>query len=617
MKDNNISQEISVFQERIAPEEGTLVGYGAIISAFELPVPTPLRLSLISKKHRQYIRDDWMVFTPRYQPEDNLYSHIVFALKYEGINLLFFKKLFEILNPSTIEEWISKEPQSQYVRKIWFLYEWLMQKKLSFPDLATGNYIPLLDDTLQYASLQTSNSIRHRIKDNLPGNVSFCPLIYKTDKIEYYIAENLSDKTDNVFKGVHRDILLRTSAFLLLKDSKASFNIEGEHPTQTKANRWGKAIGQAGNQPLSKEELLRLQQIVIDNSRFIKMGFRTAGGFVGEHDRTTGEPIPDHISARWQDINALINGLIDAKKQMQNASFHPVLTAAKIAFGFVFIHPFVDGNGRIHRYLIHHILTKMRFSPPGIIFPVSAAILEAIEDYRKVLESYSHPLLDFIAWEKTPDNNVEVLNETIDYYRYFDATIQAEFLFECVDYTIKKIIPEEIAYLQHYDALKTWLDNRFQMSDKMVALLVRFLSQNKGKLSKRALGKEFSKLTDKEVIEIEKQFDFYFMEKKNPYLQFVPLMKNFLEDLKKIEQRGCNDKSISDLGNLIRYVYEFSKRVEMKSFENNVRQTIEKQWYFLDLNKSKPKKRLADWESAIRNFRQDLTDSISLIESMN
>ena len=53
------------------------------------------------------------------------------------------------------------------------------------------------------------------------------------------------------------------------------------------------------------------------------------------------------------------------------------------------------------------------------------------------------------------------------------------------------------------------------------------------------------------------------MEKKNPDLHFVPLMNNFLEDLKKIEQRGCNDNSIADLGNLIRYVYEFSKRVEL------------------------------------------------------
>ena len=189
MKDNNISQVISVFQERIAPEQGTLVGYGAIISAYELPVPIPLRLALISIKHRQYSSDGWMVFTPRHQPEENLYAHLVFALKYEGVNLLFFKKLFEKLNPGIIEEWINKEPQSQYGRKIWFLYEWLMQKKLSIPDLDTGNYFPLLDDTLQYASLQSTNSIRHRIKDNLPGNANFCPLSIRQTRLNIILLK--------------------------------------------------------------------------------------------------------------------------------------------------------------------------------------------------------------------------------------------------------------------------------------------------------------------------------------------------------------------------------------------------------------------------------------------
>ena len=510
MNNNYISQEISVFHGRTAPEQGNLVGYGAIIDALKLPLPLPLRLALISKKHRQYSTDKWLVFTPRHQPDENLYAHLVFALKYEGVYLLLFKKLFEKLQPGEIEDWIMNEQQSQYSRRIWFLYEWLMQRLLSVPDLKEGNYIPLLDEDQQYASPKSSNSNRHRIKNNLPGNVNFCPLIHKTPRIEKYIAENLADKTNTVIRGVHKDILLRTSAFLLLKDSKASFTIEGENPTQNRAIRWGKAIGQAGSRPLSKEELLRLQQMVIDDSRFIQMGYRTEGGFIGEHDRNSGEPIPEHISARWQDIETLMSGMLEADKYMEAVSFHPVLIAAKLAFGFVFIHPFVDGNGRLHRYLIHHILATMRFTPQGIIFPVSAAILERLEDYRKVLETYSYPLLDFIEWKKTPKNNVEVLNNTIDYYRYFDATVQSEFLFECVDYTINKIIPEEVAFLQKYDAMKLWLDNRFQMSDKMVALLIRFLSQNDGELSKRARDKEFSIFTDIEVAEIEEQFKVYF-----------------------------------------------------------------------------------------------------------
>lgn len=511
-KNNNISQEISVFHGRIAPEQGYLVGYGSIIEAYKLPVPMPFRLAIISKKHRQYETDKWLVLTPRHKPGESLYAHLVFALKYEGINLLFFKKLFEKLEPAEIITWILNEPQSQYSRRIWYLYEWLMQMLLDVPDMKEGNYVPLIDEDLQYASPASINSKRHRIKNNLTGNVNFCPLIFKTEKIDRYIAENLSTKTDRVISNVHKDILLRTSAFLLLKDSKASFTIEGEQPSHTRAMRWGKAIGQAGSNALSIDELLRLQQIVIDNARFIHMGLRIEGGFIGEHDRISGEPIPDHISARWQDIKILLDGMIESDRLLERYGFDPVLIATMIAFGFVFIHPFEDGNGRIHRYLIHHILASTRYTPQGIIFPVSAAILDRIEDYKKVLESHSLPLLNFIEWQKTPANNIEVLNETIDYYRYFDATKLAEFLFECVDYTISKIIPEEVKYLQSYDEMRLWLDNRFQMPDKTIALLIHFLNQNNGKLSKRAREKEFESLTIDEIAEIEEQFQSCFKQ---------------------------------------------------------------------------------------------------------
>jgi len=509
---NNIhfSQEILVFHGRTSPETGFLAGYGALIQYYQLNVPIPATLALISKRNKNYNQPGWIVFGPKYRPSDTLTAHLVFALKYEGVNLLFFKKLFERLEQQEIVELIMAEYTGQYIRKIWFLNEWLMQKKLPIDDLKFKNFVPLLDEKLQYTSEISINSSRHRIRNNLPGTVNFCPLINKTAKLEKYIKENLSEKTIELIQGVHKDVLLRTSVFLLLKDSKASFTIEGETPTQNRAVRWGKAIGQAGGKPLSKEEFLRLQQIVIENSRFMEMGLRTKGGFVGEHDRTTGEPIPEHISARWQDLDTLVSGLLDTVSLLENTHFHPVLSAAKIAFGFVFIHPFVDGNGRIHRYLIHHLLTKMRFTPKGIIFPVSSAILERIDDYRKVLEIYSQPLIDFIEWKKTTDNNIEVLNETIDYYRYFDATAQSEFLFECVEYTINSIIPQEVSYLQKYDAMKVWLDDNFEMPDKMVALLIRFLEQNNGTLSVRARKNEFMELTDNEIQQIETQYQLHF-----------------------------------------------------------------------------------------------------------
>ncbi|MFC2084705.1 Fic family protein [Bacteroidota bacterium] len=512
MINNHISRRITIFHGRTAPEKGTLVGYGAIIDAYKLSVPLPNKLSLISDKNRQYSNGEWQVFTPRHKPEDTLYKQLVFALKYEGINLLVLKKLFEILSDDEIIELVQIEPFGQYSRKIWFLFEWLIVKKLKIPDLKKGNYISLIDEKQQYA-IKGSRSPRHRIINNLPGTVAFCPLIYKTKKLEKYLSANLSDQNIEYLKTIHKDVLQRASAFLLLKDSQASFTIEGENPFSNRATRWGKAIGQAGTNPLSKDELIRLQQIIIENTRFTNMGFRQMGGFIGEHDRTTGKPLPEHISARWQDVEALIEGLIATNTILENSDFDVVLAAAIITFGFVFIHPFEDGNGRIHRYLIHHILANKNFARQGMIFPVSASILDSINDYRLILNSYSHPLLDFIKWKPTLDHNVDVLNETIDYYRYFDATRQAEFLFKCVEDTIKNVIPNEVSYLRKYDEMKRYLDDNFEMPDKTVALLVRFLEQNNGQLSKRARSREFNLLTDKEVSEIENIYHEIFLER--------------------------------------------------------------------------------------------------------
>jgi len=504
------SRKISVFHGRDIPEEGILVGYGALIEAYQLQIPLPIKLVLISHKKRQYTNEHWLVLTSRHLPEDTLYKQLSFALRYEGVNLLLFKKLFEKLSTKAIEELVQIEPLGQNSRKIWFLYEWLFDEKLAISDLKTSNYSPLINTKLQYA-VEGVKSSRHKIINNLPGTKGFCPLISKTPNLEKYLEANLSAKKNEYLKGIRKTILQRASAFLLLKDSKASFTIEGESPRSKRAARWGQAIGQAGSNTLSNSEFERLQQIVIENPRFTEMGYRKQGGFVGEHDRSTGEPIPDHISAKQEDLNQLMEGLIETNQLLLKSDFDGVLAATLIAFGFVFIHPFEDGNGRIHRYLIHHVLAKKQFSQQGMIFPVSASILDHIEDYREVLEEYSSPLLDFIEWKETKKHNVEVLNETIDFYRYFDATKQAEFLYESVQDTIEHIIPDEVDYLLKYEEFKTYIDDAFEMPDKKVALLVRFLEQNNGTLSKRAKEKEFPVLEENEIKEIEKTYTSIFI----------------------------------------------------------------------------------------------------------
>ena len=503
-----------IFHGEAKPIQGWVVGIVAIIEKLNLQIPYPSVKAMVSEKNQKFETESLKVFPFKYLPKDNkenskieaLYNHLVFALKYEGVNLLVFAKLNEILNPKEILELVNIEPLGQYSRRIWFLLEWVSGKQINGKsDIAKKSYVPVIDEKLQFA-VNGIKSSRHLVINNLPGTNRFCAIISRTNKLENHLSSNYVDVNKKQLIGIRKDIIQRASAFLLLKDSKASFTIEGESPKSKRAARWGIAIGQAGINELTDEELARLQQLVIENSRFIQMGYRTQGRFIGAHDRISGEPMPEHISARHEDLQDLIAGLIETNQILIKDDFNAVLAAAIIAFGFVFIHPFEDGNGRIHRYLIHHILAKKKFSDQGIIFPVSSSILDHINDYRVALESYSKPLLKFIEWKETSNHNVQVVNSTKDYYRFFDATKQAEFLFDCVRDTIENIIPHEINYLANYDAFKNFIDEEFEMPDKLISILVRFLEQNGGVLSKRAKENEFSELTEKEVKHIEEEY---------------------------------------------------------------------------------------------------------------
>jgi Fic family protein len=509
--ENNLAKKVTFFLGRKTPEEGTLAGYGALINAYTLATPLPRTLTLISDKNRTYKEDEWNVLPFRRTPSATLFGHLTFAFRYEGINLSVLSELFKTISNNDIEKIVNENPVSIYARKTWFLYEWITEEKLNIPDANTGNYVDLLDDKIQY-TCPKKPSKRHRINNNLPGTKNFCPLIWKTTKLENYLKENLSEKAHNITGRIHPDLLARAASFLLLKDSKASFDIEGEKTSTGRVDRWGKIIGQAGINTLNKDELLRLQAIVIGDTRFTQLGWREEGGFIGERDRRTQAPLPDHISARWDDLPSLIDGLLETERLYKDCSYNPLLAAAAIAFGFVFIHPLEDGNGRIHRYLIHHILANHQFAPKGLIFPVSAVILDRIEEYRHVLEAYSKPRLEFIEWRPTENSNIEVLNETIDFYRYFDATTQAEFMCECVKETIDSILPEEISYLEKYDEIKSFIDSYLTMPDNKIALLIRFLEKGKGTLSKRALSKEFKALTKTEKDAIESKYEEVFLE---------------------------------------------------------------------------------------------------------
>ena len=191
-KYNRKSRTVTVFHAFPALEEGaSLTGYAALIAGHELSVPAPDYLCAIGTKHKKYNKGRWQLYTPRHKPEDTLQGHLTFALKYEGIDLAVFKALFGAIDPQEIADIVRAEPTGAYSRRIWFLYEWLCETEIDLEDTTQGNFVPMVNDALQYSG-PSRDSKRHRVRNNLPGTREFCPLIRRTEKLDQFITMDLS-----------------------------------------------------------------------------------------------------------------------------------------------------------------------------------------------------------------------------------------------------------------------------------------------------------------------------------------------------------------------------------------------------------------------------------------
>jgi hypothetical protein len=361
--------------------------------------------------------------------------------------------------------------------------------------------IDLLDPDVYFTG-KPRLSKRHRVRDNLLGIGRFCPIIRRTKALTEFLELDLAARARETVGRTGAHLVARAASFMLLADSRASFEIEGERPPRNRLERWGRAVLQAGKNRLTLDEIIRLQRVLIEDTRFIHAGLRPDSIFLGERDRH-GDPLPEFIGARPEDLADLMGGLLEANDRMREDGLDPVLKAAATAFGFVYVHPFQDGNGRMHRCLIHHVLAERKFTPSGMVFPVSSVMLDRIDDYRQTLQDHTGPLMPFIEWRSTPERNIEVLNETADLYRYFDCTEAAAFLYACVAHTVEHDLPREIEYLRRHDeAIRRTMD-AVEMPDRVAENLVMFIRQNNGTLSKKRREAEFKKLRDEEVTLIE------------------------------------------------------------------------------------------------------------------
>lgn len=497
------SAPTTVFQETTVPGGTRLVGLAALVQALAVPGPVR-RPSCVSKQHVRGSRREvgaWIVFDKRYWPGDTFTDHLNFALRHEDLDLLILKRVFEAVPQAEVENIVRAAPTRIPARRAWYFYELLIGRALDVDDAPNAAAIDLLDPDAYFTG-KPRLSKRHRVRDNLLGTGRFCPVIRRTKALTEFLELDLSAKARETVGRTGAHVVARAASFMLLADSRASFEIEGERPPRNRLERWGRAVLQAGKNRLTLDEIIRLQRILIEDTRFVQPGLRPDAVFLGERDHH-GDPLPEFIGARPGDLDDLMGGLLEANDRMRNDGIDPVLKAAATAFGFVYVHPFQDGNGRLHRCLIHHVLADRKFTPPGMVFPVSSVMLDRIDDYRTTLQSHSGPLMSYIEWRPTPERNVEVLNETADLYRYFDCTAEAEFLYACVARTVERDLPREIDYLRRNDEATRRIMDAVEMPDRIAENLVLFIRQNSGRLSKKRREGEFKKLRDDEVTLVE------------------------------------------------------------------------------------------------------------------
>jgi hypothetical protein len=180
-----------------------------------------------------------------------------------------------------------------------------------------------------------------------------------------------------------------------------------------------------------------------------------------------------------------------------------VVHAAAVAYGFVFLHPFEDGNGRIHRFLIHNVLARRGFTPEGIMFPVSASMLKNLADDDASLEAFSRPLMTLVETSLDEEGRMTVQNDTARLYRYVDMTSQAEALFRFIEQTIDAELVEELAFLANYDETKRAIQEIVDVPDRRIDLFIRFCLQNNGRLSERKRASHFESLSEDEIARME------------------------------------------------------------------------------------------------------------------
>ncbi|WP_438826697.1 Fic family protein [Pseudomonas koreensis] len=268
-----------------------------------------------------------------------------------------------------------------------------------------------------------------------------------------------------------------------LHETRDSFAIEKEEPSEEKSRRFVQLLRQAHQgRALSEEYLVELQNSTVSNPFDKATLFRHEqnhlhNGLRGAAGVSYVPPVPDLCRELMEELMSFSN---------QSARHvDPLVAAAVVAFGFVFLHPFMDGNGRLSRFLIHQTLCHAEALQNGLLLPVSVAMKHEESNYLEALKGFSKPARDFwnVTWLDADQMAFEFVGHS-SIYRFWDATQSAEFTLRMARRALEVELREETEFLEAYDHLVKAVNERFDVRGSDLSKLVMMCLDNGGKVSK-------------------------------------------------------------------------------------------------------------------------------------
>lgn len=450
------------------------------------------------------------------RPSADLRGHLTFHLKREVLHLELLWRVFNKIEPHELASWISAEPSGQYARRTGFLFEWLTGQELAIDVPIGGAYVDAVDRQKVVAASEGRSvaSRRWRVRDNLPGTRAFCPIIRKSPDVQRAMAVDVPQMLQALALEFGEDVLMSSAVWMTLRESKSSLAIEGEGDQLDRIQRFADVLAHRAGQgawPLDDASLARLQSEILGTRVTLQQfGLRQSPVFVGAVVRY--QEVVHYVAPPFEDMLAMLNGLKVFLERTHGQS--PVMRSAAASFGFVYMHPLADGNGRVHRFLINDILRRDGAVAAPMVLPVSSLISsDAIERraYDEILAAVSGPLMSAISGQYafTPDQTVYADGVRSNFvfsgdevarpvWQYLDLTRHVVYLADVLERTIRHDMREESRYLRSHVRAKAAIKDIVEMPDSQIDRVIRSAQENQGKLS-NVLSEEMPVLADPKV----------------------------------------------------------------------------------------------------------------------